>query len=235
LTRNPFKLSKFLYNLPYNKTMKELKKVLGKEEKIIWQGKPNFWPFVLKSFILTIFGIFWMGFLSIFFLIFGPWIIILPHFWIGLFLIFGGPLYSFLVYKYVWYVITDKRIIIQRGLVGRDFTSIDYDKITDVDVIVGIADKLFGGKEGSGSINIYTPASFRMGSNGSYIKPNSLANIPNPYGVFQKFKKLAHDVKTDISFPNMYRPGVNPGYGTQYKPKELKRSRKTKATKKKRN
>ncbi|HLC86678.1 MAG TPA: hypothetical protein VJH65_00160 [Candidatus Nanoarchaeia archaeon] len=44
--------------------MRELDKVLDKNEKVFWEGKPKFWPFLLGgSIITTIFGLFWMVFL----------------------------------------------------------------------------------------------------------------------------------------------------------------------------
>jgi uncharacterized membrane protein YdbT with pleckstrin-like domain len=76
-------------------------------------------------------------------------LILFPHFWIGLILVFGYPIYKFLVYKYTYYAITNKRVIIQKGLIGRDFEIVDFDKITNAEVNVGVLDKLFGGNSGS--------------------------------------------------------------------------------------
>ncbi len=47
-------------------------------------------------------------------------------------------------------------------------------------------------------------------------KPYIISNIENPYDVFKFFKKVSHAVKTDIHFPNLYRPDINPGYKTRY-------------------
>ena len=201
--------------------MKELGKVLDSNEKILWEGKPKFWPFFLGSMALAIFGIFWLAISSVFAyvsLISGFYLFFLfPHFWIGILLVFGPPIYTFLVYKNVHYVITDKRVIIQKGLVGRDFEMIDYDQITNAEVNVGVSDKLFGG--GSGSILIATAGSFTYVRNGVASRPYTVSHIENPYDVFKFFKNIQHAVRTDIQFPNKYRPAVNPGYNTGYKPK----------------
>ncbi len=203
--------------------MRDLDKILDDEE-ILWEGVPNFWPFVMKSFATTIFGIFWLFIVVLMGDFLGPFVLLLPHFWIGVVLVLGGPIYAVLVYKYVYYTITDKRVIIQRGIIGRDFTSIEYDKIQDVDVRVDFLDKVLGPPEGSGSINIYTASTFRYSAEGrEYVRPNSLSNIKDPYNVFKLFKKVSHAVKTDINFPNKYRPKNNPGYGTEYKPKTTKK------------
>jgi len=211
--------------------MKELDKILDDKEKVLWEGKPKFWPFFLGgSVITTIFGLFWMLFLipfigfAIYDIIFGSHILgfgifLLPHFWIGIVLVFGIPLYQILVYKHVYYAITNKRVLFQKGLIGRDFEITDFDQITNAEVNVGLFDKLFG--DNSGSILISTAGSFTYGKHGQQIsRPYSLRNIENPYEVFKFFKKVSHAVKTDIQYPNKYRPSTNPGYNTDYNPKK---------------
>ncbi|MEK6952323.1 MAG: PH domain-containing protein, partial [Nanoarchaeota archaeon] len=148
--------------------------------------------------------------------LFGWGIFLLPHFWVGIVLIFGIPIYQILVYKHMYYAITNKRILFQKGLICRDFEMIDFDQITNAEVNVGLFDKLFGGD--SGSILISTAGSFTYGRNGPVQRPYTLRNIANPYEVFKFFKKVSHAVKTDIQYPNKYRPKTNPGYGTEYNP-----------------
>ena len=207
--------------------MRELDKVLDQNEKVFWEGKPKFWPFLLGGSIITIIcGLFWMVFLIPFIVIaainisqgglFGWGIFLLPHFWVGIVLVFGIPIYQILVYKHMYYAITNKRALFQKGLIGRDFEMVDFDQITNAEVNVGLFDKLFGGN--SGSILISTAGSFTYGRNGPVQKPYTLRNIENPYEVFKFFKKVSHAVKTDIQYPNKYRPKTNPGYGTDYNP-----------------
>lgn len=200
--------------------MRELQKVLDENEKILWEGRPQFLPFVFQGWILiSIVGILWtLGVLSIAVAQpkLGNLIFITPHFWIGIVMIFGYPLQKLLVYERMYYTITDKRVIIQKGIIGRDFRSIDFDKITDAEVNVGFMDKLFS--KSSGSILIFTPSSVVRTRNGITAIPNRLSNIRNPYEVFKLFKKTSHDVKTDISYPNKFRPKENPGYKTTYSP-----------------
>jgi membrane protein YdbS with pleckstrin-like domain len=205
--------------------MHELDKIIETGEKIFWEGKPMFWPFFLSSLV----GI-WFGLL---FLIAGavvfytgyteggsPLIFLFPHFWIGLAIVFGPPIYKFLVYKYTYYAITNKRVLIQAGVIGRDFQITDFDQITNAVVNVGLLDILFGRR--SGSILISTAGTFTevRGRYGSQIlaAPYTLSNVPNPYEIFKLFKKVSHDVKTDIHYPNKYRPTTNPGYQTGYNP-----------------
>ena len=53
----------------------------------------------------------------------------------------------------------------------------------------------------------------------SILRPafDSFLGVANPYDVFKQIKEAAIDVKTDWSYPNALRPGVNPGYHTRYK------------------
>jgi hypothetical protein len=45
--------------------MRELDKVLNADEKVLWEGGPSFWPFLIgRSIMLTTFGVFWMAFLT---------------------------------------------------------------------------------------------------------------------------------------------------------------------------
>ena len=202
--------------------MREIDKILDDNEKVHWEGKPMFWPFFIGSLSACVFGTF--------FLVFGAFPIVtavetgfwpllfLPHFWIGVFLVFGVPIYTALVYKYIYYVITDKRVIFQKGLIGRDFEMVDFDKITNADVNVDLLDILFGRR--SGSIKIATAGSFTYTRRGAVSKPYAIRHVKDPYNVFKFFKKISHDVKTDIEYPNKLRPRTNPGYKTQYKSKK---------------
>lgn len=205
--------------------MNEFDKVLDDNEKVLWEGKPKFWPFLLGNSILSfVFGVFFMLFFIPFIIIalisafqgsyLGLSVFLLPHFWIGTILVFGIPIYQFLVYKHVHYAITNKRVLFQKGLIGRDFEMVDFDQMTNVEVNVGIIDILFGGR--SGSILVSTAGSFTYSRNRTIKKPYIIRSVSNPYEVFKFFKKVSHDVKTDINYPNKFRPGKNSGYKTEY-------------------
>src|SRR3989338_2543306 len=200
--------------------MKEIDKILDSKEKVFWEGRPKFWPFFLSGFAGALFGLIFLivgGIFVIMGILSGNYFFIfIPHFWIGVVFVFGIPLYKALVYSHTYYAITHKRIILQKGLIGRDFETVDFDQITNAEVNVGVLDKLFGG--GSGSILLSTAGTFTYTRRGPVQKPYTLSNISNPYEVFKFFKKVSHDVKTDIQYPNKYRPKKNPGYGTDYNP-----------------
>ena len=220
-------------------TISELNKVLNKDEKIIWQGGPKFLPFVFgQSILLSIIGIVFVGFALVFMSVFSSFfsafsdpryfdstikivdlkhaIFMFPPFWIGIFILFGPYVYNLFSFKRTYYAITDKRVIIQEGVIGRDFKTVDFDKITNIQVVVGIVDKIFGNK--TGSILISTPDSVSYNHGSAIPNPYKISNITSPYEVYKLFTKTEFDIKTDIEYPNKLRPSENPGYKTNYKP-----------------
>lgn len=206
--------------------MRELDKVLDKNEKVLWEGTPQAKPYVFRSLIGTIFGIFLLIFLVPFFVVpilgndmpiwFRGAFMFIP----SIFLFFAltalfSPLLAYLNWKNTYFAITNKRVIIQKGIIGRDFEYIDFDQITNAEVNVGFWDKIVG--KDSGSILISSAGSFTYGRHGERIaRPYTLSNINNPYKAFKLFKKVSHAVKTDIQFPNQYRPSKNPGYKSRF-------------------
>ena len=203
--------------------MKEIDRILNDDEKILWEGMPQFLPFIAMSGLLSLFGLIFMmaglipaiaGFATgdpqaIFISL------LIPHFWIGAGLFFGVPIYRILVHQFTHYAVTNRRVIIQSGLIGRDFKFVDYDQLSNAEVNVGIVDILFArGK--TGSILLSTAGTFVHGKHGPIARPYSLSNINDPYEVFKFFKKVSFDIKTDQNYPNKLRPDTNPGYKTDY-------------------
>ena len=211
--------------------MNEIQKVLNTNEKILWQSSPIFWPY----FVSNTFNSFVPGFgLSVVLYPCSLWlyrsrgnlkfddvlifaclsILLLIFIYSAFYLIIVAPIRFWFSAKHTFYVITDKRIIIQSGVIGRNFKYIDFDDVTSADVNVGIWDKLCN--KNTGTINIAT-ASFSVDdtniqNTGSY----SFNNIVAPYEAFTFFKKVSFDVKTDMEYPNQLRPGENSGYKTKY-------------------
>lgn len=208
--------------------MTTVQDVLDPKEKIVWQGKPKFWPFIWPSFFAILFGLFFMAIPLFIFAVDGDvFILLFPHFWIGLAIAIGAPLYAILVHKHVEYVITEKRVLIKKGLIGRDFDSIDFEKIQDVSVNVGLVDKIFG----TGTIVATSAGALQFPQGRGMIRgmPGSLfKSIEKPYDVYKLLKTVAFDVKTDINYPNKYRPRTNPGYPTSYKPRTVRGAKRIK-------
>ncbi|MFH0837224.1 MAG: PH domain-containing protein [Candidatus Aenigmatarchaeota archaeon] len=209
--------------------MREIDKVLDEKEKVLWEGVPQTKPYVLRGLSITLVGVFLLGFSALFFWISGlmkntgafsaGFFLLMPMvFLIAGILLLLGPLWSYLSLRNTYYAITDKRVIIQKGIIGRDFEYVDFDQITNAEVNVGFLDKTAGND--SGTISVFTAGSVFRGRKGGIIsKPYTLCNIGNPYKVFRLFKDVSHSVKTDIEFPNKFRPKTNPGYNSKFKTK----------------
>jgi hypothetical protein len=210
--------------------MKELNKVINPDEQIFWGGFPEFWPYYLSIAVPSVVaGSLWLALLSPFvsvvlnpsanamatslplFAYFFMSFFILP----GLWLVIGVPIWAYILHKHLHYVITNKRLIIQSGIIGRDFHYVDFDQITNAEVRVGFWDKIVG--KNSGSIIVSSAGQSAYSSGGQKIA-GAIRNISDPYEVFKFFKKVSYDVKTDIEYPNKFRPAENHGYHSQYDP-----------------
>jgi len=168
-------------------------------EKIIWQGKPVFGPFILSGFGGIIPG--FMFFLFALFWTTGAWSAGAPiefifvgslFMLIGLFILLGGPIVQWLRFKNTEYVITDQRIITQTGAFGLDTRYIDIVWIREVYVVVSIIDRLFG----TGSVMVSTSSGFIGGAspNTNSLRP-SLASLPDPYGIQKVIRDASRKVK----------------------------------------
>jgi membrane protein YdbS with pleckstrin-like domain len=194
----------------------EIDKILDPSEKIFWRGKPKYIAVILKCIPVTIFGLFWCSFLIPFYWAFFTgkfpifiWAVLGPHTLIGVGML-GAPLWATLVYPYIEYAITSKRIIIKSGFFARNFQTVDYVNLTDVSVNIGPIGRLTN----SGDILFISG----MGIFTEKTGKNSISCIENPYEVFKLLKQVYFDIKTDVEFPNKLRPPVNPGYQSEYQP-----------------
>ncbi|MEM4701162.1 MAG: PH domain-containing protein [Candidatus Bathyarchaeia archaeon] len=164
----------------------------------MWNGKPVLIPFIFSgiSAISTMIGVVWLIF-AIFFALFAlsvtssfpisPTIFPLMFLNIILIIVMGvgiilGPLIlELLRCRNTEYMITDRRIITQTGVVGIDTRFVDLDKIQEVYVTVGWLDKIFG--TGSvvavtaGYVSVGTPSPY-----GSLVRP-AIKAVSQPYEV----------------------------------------------------
>ena len=80
--------------------------------------------------------------------------------------------------------------------------NIYYTEITDVNLTVGIIDKMF--KVGDISLHLK--------SGGVRV----VYDVSDPYALVSKLQKIVNDIKADVYFPNELRPQENNGYQTKY-------------------
>ena len=83
---------------------------------------------------------------------------------IGCGIVFGPSLWQLLRYRNTEYAITDKRVITQTGAIGLDTRFVDFDKVQEVYVQIGVMDRLFG----TGSVHAMTAGFSGFGPRGGY-------------------------------------------------------------------
>lgn len=112
-------------------------------------------------------------------------------------------------WKNTKYYVTDRRIIIQTGIIGASYDTIYYKDIKNVSLKIGVIDKLL--KVGDIYIDTGNTTFTNSGTKKLFM---TLLDIEKPY---TRLQKIVLDIQSDIEFPNAYRPSENPGYKTKYK------------------
>jgi membrane protein YdbS with pleckstrin-like domain len=175
----------------------EIDKVLNKDEKIVWDGKPRFASFVMGAFILTPFGANYLGFavlgglVGILVVLSGLIVFSWQYFFIGILITIGCCAFICATYRRTCYVISNRRLIIQTGLIKKDFKTVSHNQISNIKINVGVWDRIFN----SGSIFIYAPRGAwvsKYGKNDTAVFPLSFYHISKPYEAFKILKKLVH-------------------------------------------
>lgn len=195
-------------------------------ETLIWKGKPKKSAFVLnKTLTMAPIAIVWLAFdstfiINMFRIEHAPQMLlfIIPFFALHLM-----PVWIWLVnvitanrkWKNTSYYITDKRIIIENGFVAGNFQTIYYKDLTNVSLRIGVIDKMLG----VGDIYLETIGGSYT-RDGRNLVAQAFLDIENPQLIYPKLQKIVMDIQTDIEYPNALRPETNPGYNTQYPPKQ---------------
>ena len=199
--------------------------VVNTDEHVLWEGRPAVLPFFASSLLSVLLGIpLFVGILRslagnppgpstrVFAVLFlGPFLLV------GLVLAVGFPLYRLLVYLNLSYAITNKRVLLQSGIIAKDIVMLDFDQTSNASVEIGFLDVFLGFGQ-SGSLLLTTRGSLGSDETDPGHAMYVLAHIPHPYDMFKFFERAEYDVKTDMEYPNRLRPAENPGYPTTYPP-----------------
>ncbi|NLC54263.1 MAG: PH domain-containing protein [Erysipelothrix sp.] len=196
----------------------EFRDILDDNENIVWSDKPHLLVHILSGVPFLIIGLIW-GAIDFFFLnafnSFGgqtqgfllPFMLLhSAPFWLSII----NMLRLLVTYRNTYFAITNKRVLTRTGFMGIDYTAKDFDIISNVSVNVNPIEKMLG--RGSIIINEYTSVQGTQ----NVGRGNRLYGIANPYEIFKQLKSMSLDIKTDIQFPNKFRPDTNPGYNTKY-------------------
>ncbi len=164
---------------------KRILSILRSDEQVLWWGKPVFGSFMLHlghmwGFVLVGLFIFVGAMISIFIahmsLPYGFIAILVLQIFFGLSMLFGPIARNAIAYNNTFYVITDRRILIQTGAIGIDTRIINFDKMQEIYVTVDLVDRIFG----TGSIKISTAAGWP-----EHAYMPTLVALRNPYQVHE--------------------------------------------------
>ena len=196
--------------------VEELKSMVGNDETILYEGKPDKKCFLFESILnpLLPVAIIWavidVGFLGLasgqFNAVLTPFLLFhMMPVWIYL----SGVVFSFRKYKNTYYIVTDHAIYISSGIFTMNLESKTFAEMSRVNLHRGIFDQMFH----VGDIHITTNQLTRKNMPAT-LQINSISNYAK---VFQLVKKLQKDIYADIMYPNDLRPEENHGYRTKYR------------------
>ncbi|HHX99209.1 TPA: PH domain-containing protein [Candidatus Dojkabacteria bacterium] len=178
---------------------KDFDSILMENEKVVWEGKPKLFPYILATFKRFFAGlVFFLVTLLFVFLanggdtnkgIFSGINII---FFVPSFILLLAPLFRIIRYSKEKYAFTESRVILSSGMFTRNFKSIDYKNIINSQVRIGFLDKIFS----VGQILIFT------GEVGVVKKNQPLSSIadclvalPNPHDAYKVLTSLSEGKK----------------------------------------
>ncbi len=163
--------------------MNEIPKIIEPKEKVIYNSKPEYAPYIISAIFGTLIAVIVIG------IFIGAFLkSILVAVIAGVIIFVVGIILSNMAYTRTHYAITNKRAVIQSGIIGRDFKSIDYDRMQNVSVDVGILGVIFK----VGTVKIFTGEMETAGGKHPRIqaKYDRFNYVDSPYEVLKKLQTL---------------------------------------------
>ncbi|HAZ12871.1 MAG: hypothetical protein A2X86_21915 [Bdellovibrionales bacterium GWA2_49_15] len=175
------------------------KRVLDADEEVVWAEAPHPWGYFLPMLVAPLFILATLlGFQSIqrHLLRIDPRSIDIPlpseqivieklNIIFAVFAVLYA-LVSLLRYRNTYYCLTNKRFIGSSGVFGIDFVSIDYSRVTDLQLNVGVLDRILG----TGSVYIHTASDTAHVPRVGRFHPHKIFSVADPYSVFKLVKSL---------------------------------------------
>lgn len=196
--------------------VEELKNMVGSDETVLYEGKPDKRCFIFESIfnpllpIAIIWAVIDIGFLGLgageFQPILTPFMLLhMMPVWIYLF----GVIFAFRKYKNTYYIVTDHAVYISSGIFTMNLETKTFAELSRVNLHRGVFDQMFH----VGDIQITT---------NQITKKNMpailcISSISDYTEVYQLVKKLQKDIYSDVMYPNDLRPPENHGYKTKYR------------------
>lgn len=201
--------------------IEELKSIVGSNEIILYEGKPNKKCYIFESIFnpLLPFALLWaiidfsilgsaflgQGYGNMLFFIIPFMLLHMMPVWIYL----GGILFTTRRYKNTAYIVTDRAIYVSGGIFTRNINAKPFAELSHINLHRGVFDQMF-------NVGDIIATSNQLTQNGKSMNI-SISSISNYIDVYNMVKKLQTDIYTDVMYPNAKRPRENPGYNTEYK------------------
>ena len=195
---------------------KELKRMVGTDETVLYEGKPDKRCFIFESIlnpllpIAIVWAVFDAGFFGVamghmqFIMI--PFLLFhMMPVWIYS----AGVIFSFRKYKNTYYIVTDHAVYISSGIFTMNLEMKTFAELSRVNLHRGIFDQMFH----VGDVQI-TTNQFTRNNMPAVLGINNISDYAE---VYQLVKKLQKDIYSDTMYPNDLRPEENHGYKTKYR------------------
>ena len=196
----------------------DLKNMIGEDEKILWEGKPNKKCSIFESIFnpLLPFSILWAvidfsAIVSTFNTRQANLLLLIPFFILHLmpvWIYLGGILLCKKRYDNTYYIITNQAIYSSKGILNKQIQSKPFAEMSHINLHRGLFDQFF-------QVGDIICTSDQM--NQTMQATINISNISNYIEIYNMIKKLQLDIYTDIMYPNDKRPPENHGYHTEYK------------------
>lgn len=115
----------------------------------------------------------------------------------------GGVFCASIKAKNTRYLLTDRALYFQHGVFSVSTERMPLNEVVHSGIYIGIVDKFCG----TGDVRIECV-------HGNH----KISNIRDYEKVCNLLGQISYDQYSDVMYPNALRPGVNPGYNTQYRP-----------------
>lgn len=205
----------------------ELLALITKNEKILWQGRPDKTCFLFEAvfnpflIIALLWGAIDFGFITAIFktqqniptqinLFFIPFFTLhLMPVWIYL----AGVIFSFMRYKNTSFAITDQAVYLSGGMFTQQYERKPFAEMSHVNLSRGIFDQWLG----VGDV-VLTGNQDGYNTRHNIFRGLTICDIRDYPEVYQLIKRLQTDIYADTMYPNDLRPSENHGYTTRYTP-----------------
>lgn len=210
----------------------DLEAMVGRNETILWRGKPNKKCFILESvfnpmlpfaLVWALFDLVFIGGIFLTDTSMGAMVPFLLAFFafhlMPVWMYIGGVVLAVRKYKNTEYIVTDKGIYISGGAFSYTYEMKPFTDLSHINIHRGIFDQWLGVGDVV-TVCAHTSSNTGSGHSSHSSRGMSICDISDYQKVFAMIKELQTDIYSDTMYPNDLRPRENHGYQTEYTKKD---------------